>query len=62
MKNKFNIPVYVNIKEITGNYIDHYDYEYFNITKDTHKRRIITDISILISYGIYLRRTNNENS
>lgn len=61
MKNKFNIPVYVNIKKIKGNYIDHYDYHYFNI-KDTHKRRIITDIEELISFGIYLRRTNNENS
>jgi hypothetical protein len=29
MKNKFNIPIYINIDQIEGNYIDHYEYEYY---------------------------------
>jgi hypothetical protein len=53
MKNKYNIPVLVNIPHIiNGNFIDHYSFGFDN---NTLKRRNISDLLWFNLFGISLR-------
>jgi len=60
MKNKYNIPVYINNSSaIEGNFIDHYQYlDYSNYTNNTVKRRSLYNIKNIFGINLNIKPNN----